>query len=478
MKHLESGLIALLLAAPLTAAEPALRWQAPIEVQRSASFIVLPLPAGAYAHSLTPGLADLRLVDAAGQRVPFAWLPQRPAQTQRQEDLRPAAAYPLPRRASPSAALAPPVEVLVQSDQSIRVRRLGGAAAKPDTQSPGWLFDLGDLGDLGDPGDRNTDRPTPHSLRLAWSGPAEFGAAFDIDTSETLREWRSAGSGQVMALAATPVAEPLVQREVLLPPNVPRFVRLVWRDPGSAPQLTGAEVVRVRQTSEVQDTPESLTVRPGSEPGGRTAPAPNAAHFDLGGSLPVASIELQLPPGTRVAPVRLQGRQRADENWRELGSWVFYRIERDGAPSSPPPFPLQASVRYLRVLPDERAGGLDPATTQLVAKVHLAKLVFAGQGQPPYRLLAGATDAPAGALPIGTLVPQLEAERPRLGRAQLGAFTEVAAVAQQAVAAERRAALRPWLLWGVLLAGVAGLGAMVWKLARGGGPTATAPPST
>ena len=41
-------------------------------------------------------------------------------------------------------------------------------------------------------------------------------------------------------------------------------------------------------------------------------------------------------------------------------------------------------------------------------------------------------------------------------------------MAQEAQAAERKAALRPWLLWGVLLAGVAGLGAMVWKLARGG----------
>jgi hypothetical protein len=40
-------------------------------------------------------------------------------------------------------------------------------------------------------------------------------------------------------------------------------------------------------------------------------------------------------------------------------------------------------------------------------------------------------------------------------------------VARQAEAADRQAALRPWLLWAVLLAGVAGLGFMVWRLARG-----------
>lgn len=467
MKRLETAL-ALLLAASAWAAEPALRWQAPVEVQQGAAFVVLPLPAGAYGRSQSANLADLRLVDAAGQRVPFAWLPQPPAEAR--EALRATTAYPLPRRASATAALASPVEVLVGADQSIRVRRLGSTTAKADPQSPGWLFDLGE---------RKTGEPAPASLRLAWSGPAEFGAGFDIDTSATLREWRNAGSGQVMALAG-PSGQPLVQREVPLPPDVPRFVRLVWRDAATAPQLTGAEAVATQRTPEVLDTPETLSLQPSPEPAGKTPPPPNALHFDLGGSLPVASVELQLPPATRVAPVRLQGRQRSDEPWRELGSWVFYRIERDGAPSSPPPFPLQASLRYLRVLPDERAGALDPATTQLTVKARLAKLVFASQGQPPYRLLAGAAGADPGALPVGTLVPQLEAERPRFGRAQLGAWTEVAAVAQQAAAAERQAALRPWLLWALLAGGVLGLGVMVWRLAGSGAKpaTATAPPPT
>jgi len=455
VKHLEIAL-ALLAGGAAFADEPAHRWNAPIEVTQSGAFVTLPLPASAYGHSLAPGLADLRVVDAGGQRVPFAWLPLRDAQVQSQDLLQPTTAYPLPRRAAPGATLASPVEVLVQGD-SIRVRRLGdGKAAKPDALSPGWLFDLGE---------RKAGQPAPQRLRLAWSGPAEFGAGFDIDTSDTLREWRSAGSGQVMALASP--AGPLVQRELPLPPNVPRFVRLVWRDAATAPQLTGAEAVTVKQITEVQDQPETLLIQPGSEPAAKTVPPVNALHFDLGGNLPVVTIELQLPPGTRVAPVRLQGRQRADEAWRELGSAVFYRIERDGTASRSPPHPLQTTVRYLRVLPDERSGALDPAGTSLTVQAHLARLVFARQGQPPYRLLAGAADAPNGALPIGTLVPQLDDERPRLGRAQLGPWAEVAAVAQEAAATERKAALRPWLLWGVLLAGVAGLGAMVWKLARG-----------
>ena len=62
------------------------------------------------------------------------------------------------------------------------------------------------------------------------------------------------------------------------------------------------------------------------------------------------------------------------------------------------------------------------------------------------------------------LVPALEAERARFGRAELGAWSEQAEVARAADAAQRLAALRPWLLWAVLLTGVAGLAFMVWRL--------------
>ena len=103
-------------------------------------------------------------------------------------------------------------------------------------------------------------------------------------------------------------------------------------------------------------------------------------------------------------------------------------------------------------------------------QAQLARLVFAAQGQPPYALWAGAPKASASALPVATLVPAIDDERPRFGRATLGEWTEVAAVARAADRQTQLAALRPWLLWTVLLAGVAGLGFMVWRLTRPGTP--------
>jgi hypothetical protein len=168
--------------------------------------------------------------------------------------------------------------------------------------------------------------------------------------------------------------------------------------------------------------------------------------------------------------VRVQGRNRGDEAWRELGAGVFYRLERGAEVSTSPPLALHTSVRYLRLVPDARAAALDASQTRLVVQAQLASLVFATEGQAPYALWAGAPKAETSALPLATLVPAIDDERARFGRASLGEWSEVAAVARAADRQQRLAALRPVLLWAVLLAGVAGLAFMVWRLTRPAAP--------
>jgi hypothetical protein len=102
----------------------------------------------------------------------------------------------------------------------------------------------------------------------------------------------------------------------------------------------------------------------------------------------------------------------------------------------------------------------------VAVRAQLGSLVFAAQGQAPYALLAGSPTADPGSLPVGTLVPSLDEERPRFGRATVGPWSEVEEVARQAETARRQATLRLVLLWTVLVGGVALLGFMVWRLAR------------
>lgn len=446
-----------------TADEPLLRHRAEITVEQPGAFVKLPLPPSAYARSSQPGLQDLRVVDARGERVPFALLAPRPDEQVVREAERPGTLYPLPPRPAGTTAWASPVDVTVEGDR-ISVRRRGPAGAPPPARSPGWLIDLGE---------RPRDEPRPHAVRLQWSGPAEFSAGYSLESTDDLRTWRASGGGQVMALAGA--AGALSQPLVVLPEGAGRFLRLVWADPGAAPALTGAIALTRWPRSVTVDAPTELVVTPSAEPSGapaspaETADARRALHFDLGAPLPLVDLDFDLPAGTQVVPLRVQVRSRTDEGWQTATGAVVYRFESGGQARRSPPLALPRTARYLRLVPDERASGLDPAQTRLRVRAQLSSLVFAAQGSGPYALLAGSRQATAGALPLATLVPALDEERARFGRASLLAWSEVEPAARQAQAEERQAALRPWLLWAVLLAGVAGLGFMVWRLARSRG---------
>lgn len=470
------AMLALALAAHgvACAAEPAFRYSAPIEIGRPAPFVQLPLPPSAYAHAAQPELRDLRVVDARGERVPFALLGARSEQQTTEREHR-AVLYPLPARPGPDGAWQAPVEVVVEGDR-IRVRKGGsgrsatrataaGVAPAP-ARSGGWIADLGE---------RKPDDPVPRWLRLQWSGPAEFTAGYRYETSDDLRSWRAGGRGQLMALASA--SGPLTQPSVALVEAPGRFVRLIWSDAAVAPVVTGAQVIAPERSTVALDAPADLVFTAVAAPTDKaTLPEPSRGtlYFDLGGALPLLQVDLRFDAGTRVAPVRLQGRNRAEDGWRDLAQGVFYRLERDGSASTSPPLSLRQTVRFVRVIPDERAAPLVAGTTRLALRAQLASLVFAAQGQAPYALLAGSGDAPAGGLPAATLVPNLDDERPRFGRAALGAWREVDAVARRIETERRDARRRPWLLWAVLLVGVAALGSMVWRLARPSAPVAAA----
>jgi len=458
--------LAIVPAAALAADPAPYRYRAPIVVDAPAPFVELALPPVVYGRVEQDDLRDLRIVDARGERVPFAFLPSR-ATVHTSEQVREATLYPLPPRPTAGGVWPSPVDVVVDGDR-ISVHRRGGeatAAAAPRA-SGGWLIDSGETR-AGD--------PLPRSLRLRWSGPAEFTATYTVETSDDLRQWRSAGSGQLMALQSASGA--LTQPVVGVGAAPGRFIRLVWADAAAAPLVTGATVVVAARHQVAVEPARELTLAP-SAPASAAASDPaarGALEFDLGGAMPLLDVDLRFASGTHVAPVRLYGRTRADRAWRELGGAVFYRLERGSDVGTSPAVALPGTVRFLRIVPDERAAALDAASVRLVVHASLASIVFATQGEPPFRLLAGSPGAPAGALPVAMVVPQLESERPRFGRASLGEFAADADAARAADDAARLARLRPWLLWTVLVVGVAVLGALVWRLARTG-PTPPAPP--
>jgi hypothetical protein len=443
------------------------RWRAPLALSQPAPFVEVALPPSTYAHSEGRVLSDLRVVDAQGRRVPFALIPPLAASAPRVEQRSDATLYPLPRPATSApgalpvdatASYASPVELVVQPGTgSVTVRPVGGGPVVSAT-SPGWLFDLG----------APREGPAPQHLELSWSGPTEFSIGYALATSDDLRQWRAAGSGQLLSVTSS--TGTLTQSRVELPPASARFVRLVWTGLGARPVLTGAQAVA---TLASQAVPTDLTTL---EPAAIAASAPAAVadaaarpsglEVDLGGAMPVETVALRFRAGTHVAPTDVYGRDAADGAWRLLVRGVFERVERGDGVATSTPLTVHDTVRWLRFAPDARATALDPASVGVVLQVRPAHVVFAMQGDAPFSLLVGSRNATAAALPVETLVPVWRDERQRLGRASVGAWGEDAAAARAAESSSRWARVRGVLLWSVLLVGVAMLGTMVWRLTK------------
>ena len=247
-------------ATALRGQAPQFRYRAPIDVQTTAPFVALPLTVDVYAHSLAQGLADLRVVDADGRTVPFTLLGPRAARIEATERLGDATVYPLPSKPTSDGTWTAPIELTVEGER-IRVTRRAGTRVMDDQplRPAGWLIDLGARAD---------NEPAPRAVRFAWSGPAEFSAAFRFETSHDLRRWSFDGSGQLMALASP--SGTLAQPNLVISASSGRFVRLIWNDPADAPTITGAQAVFPEARTLAVDPPAELTVGPRG-PAGRCA---------------------------------------------------------------------------------------------------------------------------------------------------------------------------------------------------------------
>ncbi len=485
-------------AAP-AADEPRLRHAAPLEALSPGAWFELTLPVEALRLSARADHADVRIVDAQGQRTPFAWLPPQSPEPAAPR-WKSAAHWAWPASNARNDGLPDTLEVISRGGTLVVRQRAGARPGGASARPAGWLVDLG----KAEPG-----AVRPDALKLAWPPGAAFSVAYRLETSADLRQWQPAGGGTLLSLSASapsggaPTASinpavpagstsaspagapsagpppaaatgatpaPLEQPLIPLPAGAARFVRWTWTDPAAAPALTQVQARLPAPAAAPAAHRARLVVPLTAEPAAATGDKGAAATgllADLGGVLPVARVQLQFRSGTQISPVRVQWRERADAPWREAGSAVFYRVEQPGGSASESPaLPLPGRARFLRLLPDPRSAAPAPEQVELAVDIDQPRLLWARQGTPPHRLLIGAATATAGDLPLATLVPGGDPARLAVGPSRLGAFTESPEAAQAEAQAERAARWRPALLWGVLVAGVLLMAGMVWRLAQ------------
>lgn len=433
---------ALLLAAPAGAdpagAGPALT--VPVTAPAGSGPMRLSLTAEVLAASRSPDLADVRLLDATGRRLPMARLVARGAAG---EIRHPLTALPVLGRAGTldDARLT----LRLDPETGLRVAELEGALAtdsRPTTLA--LLFDT-----------RTIDGPAAR-LELSGEIPASQPVRMLVEASDDLRTWRKVGDQTLFQPAAGGRLDP-VQLDGSGVKG--RYLRLRWL---SDTPLTARPRIDAATLVTTTGTPPQLV---GARVPAAAVGSGRAFALALETATPVAALAIRPVDGGLVVPVTVLGRADAAGTWQRLGAGTAMLIgAEDGTVDDGEPIALAGGpTAQLRVEAAEASEGFarPPEVRAMFAPV---PLLFVASGKAPYRLTVGEVKASPAWLPYATLAPTLGGRGlDTLPTARLPDRPATVAAAAIGEGMPRRTV---WL-WGVLLLATLSLAGMAWKLMRG-----------
>jgi hypothetical protein len=406
----------------------------------------LAVPDAVYEGTVGRGLADVRVFNADGAIVPYAWLPR-----------------PEPARGRAAAIDLPLFPLLVERGRrdvaglALSVERTPGGTAIRVTTADGQPVAGQVLGGYV----LDATALTEPLTALVFALPQAPGAAtmrVRVDASDDLAAWRSiAPAGVLVNLEYA--GRRLTRDRVEFAPTRAKYLRVTWAVEGPVIEFSGVagesgehRVDAPRQWREVKGAP--------------VADRAGEYEFDLGGAFPIDRLAMVLPEVNSVVPVEILARATPKDPWQPIATAVFYRLQQTGGEvASEPAVVAGADRRHWLLRVDPRSGGLAGTVPQLHVGWPPQELVYAARGPAPFTLAWGRHGAPAGALPIPTLVPGYDNTKPFPAPVDV-----VSAGAPIRLGGPDR--LRPppdsrrWLLWASLVLAAALLGWMAWRLSR------------
>ncbi len=418
----------------------------PLTPAGSGPFQRVAVPAAAYEGTVRPDLADLRIFNADGEVVPFAWIP-RPAAT----------------RERPSAVSLAQFPLYLDRDQ----RDVSGISLSVTRNASGTAIDIRSSDSPPAPGQTlggfvldASDLTEPLSA-LVFTMPEAAGAAtmhLRIDASDDLARWRSVVPDAVLVNLEY-AGRRLVRDRVDIPASRSKYLRLSWSVGAPVIEFTA---VGGEFAERVVESPRQWRVVSG---------APVADHegefeYDLGGAYPVDRLDVTLAEPNSVVPAQIFARANAAEPWQSVESTVFYRLREPGGEVASAPVPVAGGARrYWLLRFDPRSGASARFAPPLRAGWQPAELIFATRGPPPFTLAYGNRLATPGALPISTLVPGYDAAKglpAGINAASAGLSVELGGKDRLREPPD----VKRWILWASLALGAILLGWMAWRLSR------------
>lgn len=446
-----------LLCSLLAFASQAGAGEAPLTLQRQATYHGLTLPLSVIAQARHADLSDIRVLNARGAPVPHAWVDEPPPSTAEERQ------HTVPFFRAPAAA-----------------------SAATASQQGGWIIDL---------------RKVPAALlELQLSvAPGTHGVyGFAIEASDDLQQWRThTAAAQLLSLQQQGLR--LEHMRFDLSGLRTRYLRLRPQAGSPVPPLSAAKVTSVihyKATPPVQ----------WSEPLAPTQCTAQYCDYTLPRHLPLDRLEWQLADANTLASVDLLVQRERGEVAPARGHSHRHRlrdhlrgIRHKDTPTTSPPVAdwtlLQRTTAYWLRLPEgevrsqalrldagavtqlrvQPQGGMvqlgsKPPTLRIGAPA--ATLVFLAREPAPFRLAWGGEVATA--MTLAQLMPTRKPNDPLPEDTATVVMPAVSAMpagapASAAPASAASAAPAPshklWL-WGALLAALAVMGVMAWQLLK------------
>ncbi|MEI8323873.1 MAG: DUF3999 domain-containing protein [Betaproteobacteria bacterium] len=458
-----------------------------ITLDGAGPYYQLTLPAAIYGHAAYPDLRDLRVRNAAGQAVPFAWLRRDVAVAQTES--RDVPIFPIQGATAASVQPEGVLAFVVRSDGSLAALKTGTSVQSDVTA---WLLDVSKV------------QGRLLQARFTVSPDTQGVFAMRLEASDDLQRWRSLG-GEEQLISLTRSGQAIERMAVDLGGIRARFLRLRWSHPRRGAVLTGVGI------DSVQDALPVAALE-WSEPLRAQSCATDYCDYVLPRGWPANGLRIHLAEPNTLAPVRVSGvlesgpalarPERVVRNplyalrHQQLAAignatpqevslldTVVYRLTQDTGEALSPNLSLDGGVYpRLRLRTRGPVTALGVSAPTLEVSTVLQTLLFLAQGQGPFLLsvelpvdTAGAPPAlPAGgALPLSALLPGYRVDQPMPlanmseARAKLAepAAQTASAMLPDAKSATSAAGLgRKFWLWSALVLGLLALGAMAWSL--------------
>ena len=461
----------------LAVAGGALSLELPIAVQGVGPYYRLPLSQAVHPHSRHPDLHDLRVLNAAGIPVPFAWLPGELAPEQVFSAR--LAVFAIPGTPTGQEQSSLPLSLRLGPDGSIRLAAAPGAG-KSASEAGDWILDASKV------------KGAMVQLRLELAEGANGLFPFTLQTSDDLQQWRFVNApGPLVRLQAQGMRIERLAAD--LHGLRAKYLRLKFQQPTAKPRLLGAHVDSVQRADASPVLQWSAPILPSRC---------EALHCEyvLPANTPADSLRISLAQLNTLTPITVSGLRPAvaplqrghrnplyvlrhkrdrpkapsDPALHWMASTLAYRLAApQGAPTDElvaPDVPLDGRVYTgLRLAMPSPVPHLGPTPPAIFLGTYPRSLVFLAQGAGPFRL-GWSSDIPSAMLPLKTLVPGY-----RSGQAIAvdQASVELPApspspAAQPPIApgAVGTTQSKPFWLWAILGLGLLMLARMAWSLLR------------